>query len=98
MVHLHEMSRKGLFTDSKEEVVQHDRLRFEYRCVSCGYGDLFQHLPIPELTPMFCSADNGFYNSYAPNEVTFARGGPANTLAEGAPHCTFIYENHSQKR
>ncbi len=98
MVHFHEMSRKGLFTHSEEDVVQHDHLRFEYRCTSCGYVDLFQHLAIPELTPMFCSADNAFYNSYAPNQVTFTRGGPANTLAEGARHCTFIYENHGGKR
>jgi hypothetical protein len=98
LVYFHEMSRKGLFTHSKEEVVQHDHLRYEYRCTSCGYVDLFQHLAIPELTPLFCSADNAFYNSYAPNEVTFTRGGPGNTIAEGAPHCTFIYDNHTTTR
>jgi hypothetical protein len=98
MVHFHEMSRKGLFTHSEEEVILHDHLRFEYRCTYCGYVDLFRHLAIPELTPMFCSADNAFYNSYAPNQVTFSRGGPANTLADGAPYCTFIYENHCEER
>jgi hypothetical protein len=95
LIRFHELSLQGLFSNAKEEVIEHTDSRFEYRCTSCGYVDLFKYLGIAELAPMFCSADNAFYNCYLPNKVTFSRGGPTNTLAEGAPYCTFIYENHS---
>ncbi len=98
MVQFHEEARKGLFSNAEEEVLEHTDLCFVYRCTSCGYVDFFKYLGISELTPMFCSADNAFYNSYAPNQVTFSRGGSANMIAEGAPHCTFIYENHGKKQ
>jgi hypothetical protein len=98
MVQFHEMARKGLFSNAEEETVEYTDSRFEYRCTSCGYVDLFKYLGVPELTPMFCSADNAFYNSYAPNQVTFSRGGPGNMISEGATHCTFIYEKHGQKQ
>ena len=96
MIGFHEMALQGLFSNAKEDVVERTSSRFEYRCSSCGYVDLFRYLGVPELAPMFCSVDNVFYNSYAPNEVTFSRGGLGKTLAEGAPYCAFIYENHAE--
>ena len=96
MIRFHEIALQGLFSNANEEVVDQTSSRFEYRCLSCGYVDLFKCLGVPELGPMFCSVDNVFYNSYAPNKVTFSRGGPGRTLAEGAPYCSFIYENHAE--
>jgi hypothetical protein len=97
LVKLHEFSRKNLFSTAKEEVVEMGDKRYEYRSVSCGYVDLFSAVGIPELTPILCAVDNAFYNAYLPNRVTFSRLGISNTLAEGAPFCTFSYENNDAK-
>jgi hypothetical protein len=49
-------------------------------------------LGIPELTEPFCSLDNALYNVYLPNEMTFDRGGPGNTIEKGNPFCQFNHE------
>jgi len=95
LILFHESLLQGLFSNAKEEVIEQSHSRFEYQCTSCGYVALFKYLGVPELSPIFCSVDNVFYNSYLPNKVTFSRGGVSKTLAEGASHCTFIYENHA---
>jgi hypothetical protein len=97
LVKLHEFARKNLFSTAKEEVVEMDGKRYEYRSISCGYVDLFSAVGIPELTPVLCAVDHAFYNAYLPSLVTFSRLGISNTLAEGAPFCTFSYENNDAK-
>jgi len=63
-----------------------------YRCVSCMIHEFLSKVGVPELTDCFCSLDNALYNSYMPNEMTFDRGGPRNTIATGNPFCQF---NHA---
>ena len=98
LIRFHEISLQGLFSNAKEKVIEQSNSRFEYKCTSCGYVELFKYLGVPELGPIFCSVDNIFYNSYLPNRVTFSRGGLSKTLAEGSPYCTFIYENHAESK
>lgn len=64
----------------------------KYKCTFCMIHDFLSRLGVPELTEPFCSLDNALYNAYLPNEMTFDRGGKANTIEKGNPFCQFIYE------
>jgi L-2-amino-thiazoline-4-carboxylic acid hydrolase-like protein len=60
-----------------------------YRCTFCMIHDFLSRMGVPELTEPFCALDNALYNAYLPNEMTFDRGGPGHTIAQGSPFCQF---------
>ncbi|MBI5503517.1 MAG: L-2-amino-thiazoline-4-carboxylic acid hydrolase [Deltaproteobacteria bacterium] len=92
MVFLDRSFQRGAIRWSKVEGEERTDTTRSYRCVSCMIHVFLSKVGIPELTESFCSLDNALYNSYMPNQMTFDRGGPANTIAKGNPFCQF---NHA---
>ena len=80
---------RGAIRWSQVELEESSDTVRSYRCTFCMIHGFLSKLGIPELTEPFCSLDNALYNAYLPNEMTFDRGGPGNTLAEGNPFCLF---------
>ena len=84
--------KQGSIRWSNVDVEETTDTTHRYRCTWCMIHDFLSRTGIPELTELFCSLDNALYNSYMPNEMTFDRGGPGNTIAKGNPFCQF---NHA---
>jgi hypothetical protein len=80
---------RGAIRWSKVEVEESSDTMRSYRCTFCMIHEFLAKLGIPELTEPFCSLDNALYNAYLPEEMTFDRGGPGNTIAKGNPFCQF---------
>lgn len=58
----------------------------------CRFQECFRDMGNAEITLAFCRSDETVFNEYSPI-MRFHRGpSPVNTIARGAPRCTFIYE------
>ena len=88
-------NREGSTRWNQMEVLEHSQRRYEFRVTRCLFHDLYTQLGIPELTRLMCEVDNAIFNSYLPEQVTFHRNGLGNRLADGAPACHFVLENHA---
>jgi hypothetical protein len=88
--------KEGAIRWSKVEVEEHSDAVRRYRCTFCMIHEFLSALGIPELTEPFCSLDNALYNAYLPNEITFDRGRPGNTIEKGSPFCQFNHELKTQ--
>jgi hypothetical protein len=80
------------------EILEQSEQRYEFRVRRCLFHDLYTQLGTPELTRLMCEVDNAIFNSYLPEQVTFHRNGPGNRLADGAPACHFVLENHGAQQ
>jgi hypothetical protein len=80
---------RGAIQWSRVELEESSDTVRRYRCTFCMIHEFLSKLGIPELTEPFCSLDNALYNAYLPDEMTFDRGGPGNTIENGNPFCQF---------
>lgn len=61
---------------------------YEYCVIKCIFFEFFNYMQVPEITTIFCAADNAIFNTYLPNKIVFERG-INETLPEGAKQCSF---------
>ena len=72
------------------DVVDEGDSRYEFRVKNCVFKGVYARFGYPELLGTLCSVDNALYNTYAPDRITFTRGGAARTIARGNATCDFI--------
>jgi hypothetical protein len=77
----------------KIEKVEKSKKRIRFNMNSCLYFEELQKRGVSELCIAFCKTDNIAYDPLAPN-VVFIR---ENTIANGADHCDFCFENGQLK-
>jgi len=87
-----ENNRNGLVRWNKVEVVERGARRFGLNVTRCMFHEFATAIGAPEMTPIICQIDNAMFNSYLPDRMIFDRGGPGKRIADGAPHCTFVWE------
>jgi hypothetical protein len=75
---------------NKMEVIDESNSRYEFRVKNCIFKNVYERCGHPELLDVLCSVDNALYNTYAPDLITFTRGGAARTIARGNATCDFI--------
>lgn len=92
MAYLDRSLQQGAIQWSKVEREERSETVRRYRCTFCMIHEFLSRVGVPELTEPFCSLDNALYNAYLPNEMTFDRGGPGNTIEKGNPFCQFNHE------
>lgn len=73
----------------KIEKIEKNKKRIRFNMKSCLYFEELQKRGVPELCIAFCKTDNIAYDPLAPS-VVFKR---KNTIANGAEHCDFCFEN-----
>ncbi len=94
MRYLDRSLQQGAIRWSVVEVDERSDTTRRYRCTSCMIHRFHTTMGIPELTDSFCALDHALYNAYLPNEMTFDRGGPGNTIASGNGFCVFNHRLH----
>ena len=72
------------------DVIEEDDSQYEFRVKNCVFKSVYARFGYPELLETLCSVDNALYNTYAPDRITFTRGGAAKTIARGNATCDFI--------
>ena len=75
---------------NKMEVTDDADSRYEFRVKNCIFKSVYERFGYPELLEVLCSVDNALYNTYAPDLITFTRGGARKTIAQGNATCDFI--------
>lgn len=83
------MVKKGIqlnFGESGWDFVwkRDDADAIEWDCRSCFYADVFQKYAMPELTEIFCAADDVMYG-----KIPGIRWGRTRTIGKGDPICDF---------
>lgn len=58
----------------------------QWDCVRCIYKDVFEKYAVPELTPIFCAADDVIYG-----DIPGARWARTKTLGRGGDVCDFRF-------
>ena len=61
-----------------------------FNIYECFYLDILRYYHAPELTPVFCKADDIMMESL-PKEIRWAR---TNTMGQGADYCNFYWQHH----
>jgi hypothetical protein len=72
------------------EITEESESTYEFRVKNCLFKSVFDQFGYPELLGIFCSVDNATYNTYAPDDIVFTRGGNDKTIARGHRTCDFI--------
>lgn len=75
---------------NKMEVTDQTVSRYEFKVTNCIFKSVYERFGYPELLEVLCSVDNALYNTYAPDLITFTRGGARKTIARGNATCDFI--------
>jgi hypothetical protein len=89
-------NKEGTTKLNTMEVIEQSEKKYEIRVTRCMFLELFTHLEVPELTSIFCAADNAIFNSYLPEELIFHRNELGRTMVQGYPHCEFVIENMAE--
>jgi len=74
---------------NKMEVTDETDSRYRFIVKNCVFKSVYERFGYPELLEALCSVDNALYNTYAPDLVTFTRGGARRTIARGNATCDF---------
>jgi len=83
----------GLIRLNENDGLRRDGARTSFHIVRCRFFEAFRELGLPALTEAFCRSDETVYNEYLPS-VRFHRGEVRpDTIARGAPRCTFVFEH-----
>ena len=75
---------------NRMDVIDESDSRYEFRVKNCVFKGVYERSGYPELLNILCSVDNALYNTYAPDLITFTRGGADKTIARGNRTCNFI--------
>lgn len=87
--------REGFISTNENDGIQRSDSRVTLDVVRCRFHECFRDMGNPAITLAFCRSDETVFNEYSPI-MRFHRGNsPVNTIARGAPRCTFIYERVS---
>jgi len=87
-------NREGPTRWNEMEIIEESDRKYEFRVHTCMFHEFYTQIGIPEFTRLMCEVDNAIFNSYLPEEVTFHRNGIGNRMADGAPACHFVVEQH----
>lgn len=87
--------REGFISTNENAGIHRSDKLVTLDIIRCRFHECFRDMGNPEITLAFCRSDETVFNEYSPI-MRFHRG-PAmvNTIARGAPRCTFIYERES---
>lgn len=73
--------------NAESEIAVVDLERVDFTVNKCWFFELTTRAGVPELAPMFCAGDEGYFENHQP-EIRFSR---TTTLAEGGACCDFKF-------
>jgi hypothetical protein len=85
-------NRVGVGKFTEHEVARSDDICIHMKFTGCLYDEVCQEAGMPELTRVFCDADDAFFPAAFPG-LDFNRGGSqTNTIGYGCDHCDLILQ------
>lgn len=78
------------------EIIEETDTKYVYKVTNCMFYNFFKEMGVSELTTIMCSIDNGIFNTYLPEKITFHRKGINNRMVDGGRECLFVMEKHEE--
>ncbi|HEY0847931.1 MAG TPA: L-2-amino-thiazoline-4-carboxylic acid hydrolase [Noviherbaspirillum sp.] len=83
---------EGFIRNNENDGIRHSAQQVSLHITRCRFYEAFRDMGHAGLTEAFCRSDETVFNEYSA-AMFFHRGSEVpNTIARGAPRCTFVYD------